>query len=320
MLLGIGYVVLDPFKVLKSYHSYYDLDAKGWVGLNKDFVSTSTLINNSKSIDYNSFIFGNSRSIFYQILDWQKYLPADSKCFHYDASDEALWALEKKIQFIDQEGMKLKNVLIVLDYASLIQDKPKSGHLFIISPKLVDNANIIDFHKSFITAFLSSDFLFAYSDFNISGAVKPYMREGNLLDDRPHNYDVETNEIRFDYLEDLIRKNKYYDSKRLAVFYERDSTQVYSPIAIKQKQKDILNNIKDVFEKHNTKVKIVISPLYDQKKLNTADLSYLKMNFGPDNVFDFSGINEITNDYENYYENSHYRPHITRKIMNVIYK
>lgn len=320
IVLSIGYVVLDPFKVLKHYNSFYDLNAKGWVDINKDFVSTSTLINNSKRINYNSFIFGNSRSILYQVSDWKKYLPENSICFHYDASDEALFAIEKKIEFIDHEGMKMENVLLILDYETLIQDSAKSGHLFIISPMLVKNTNIVDFHKTFFLAFLSPKFLLAYSDYNISGIVKPYMKENFLLNDMIRNYDIKTNEVRYDYFEGLIRENKFYDLKRLSVFYKRDSIQKYSPICIKENQKDILSNIKKIFKKHNTKVKVVISPLYNQVKLNDKDLSYLKKKFGADNIFDFSGKNIMTNNYENYYESSHYRPHVAREIMRIIYK
>ena len=55
-------------------------------------------------------------------------------------------------------------------------------------------------------------------------------------------------------------------------------------------------------------------------KLNESDLIYLKDTFGEDNVFDFSGINEFTNDYRNYYEISHYRPHVARKILEIVYE
>ena len=139
------YIILDPFKVLKSYDSFYDINSSGWVGINKDFVSTTTFIRNSEKIDYNSFIFGNSRSIFYQIVDWKKHLDSDSKCYHFDASGEALWTLNKKIEFIDKQGNNLNNILLILDYETIIQDKPKEGHLFIISPPLVNNSNLFDF-------------------------------------------------------------------------------------------------------------------------------------------------------------------------------
>ena len=59
--------------------------------------------------------------------------------------------------------------------------------------------------------------------------------------------------------------------------------------------------------------------MYDQKKLNIEDLSILNALFGKENVFDFSGINQITNNLYNYYETSHYRPHVAKKIIDEIY-
>lgn len=315
------YIVFDPFMVMKSYDSFYDEKASGYVGLNRDFVSTSTFIKNSKKIDYNSFIFGNSRSIFYQISDWEKYLDSNSKCYHFDASSEALWALNKKIEFLDKQGSSLNNILLILDYATLIQDKPKEGHLFVISPPLVNRRNIFNFHKTFFLTFSNPQFLIPYLDFKLSGKVKPYMKNKNLLDDRPRTYDITTNEIRFDYFEKLINEDKYYTTERLSVFYDRDTlTQKYSSESIFEEQRLILKNIQSIFKKHNSKVKVIISPLYDQLKINDKDLDYLKGIFGQKNVIDFSGINDFTNDYKNYYESSHYRPHVARKLLEIVYE
>jgi len=319
IILFILYLFLDPFKVIKSYDTFYDSKAKGRVGINKDYVGTITFNNNSKRIAYNSFIFGNSRSIFYQVSDWKKHLPQNAACFHYDASGEALWALNKKIEFLDNKGVNIENVLLILDYVTLIQDKPQSGHLFIISPELVNNSNIFEFHKTFFLAFLSPKFLYAFIDFKISNIVKPYMKKNNLLDDKPQNYDISTNELRLDDFEKLISANKYYTEERLSVFFDRDTVQRFSPQSITENQMTILTNIQSIFKKHNTKVKIVISPIYDQIKLNDMDLVYLKSLFGTENVFDFSGINKFTMNYKNYYESSHYRPHVTREIMEIIY-
>lgn len=315
------YVILDPFKVIKSYHTLYDMNDKVRVNLNKDYVSTTTFVNNIKdtTLTYDSFIFGNSRSVHYRISDWQKYLSPKSTCYHFDAFGEALWAINKKIEFIDNRGIIIKNALIILDYETLIQDKPKSGHLYIITPILVKNTNIIDFHLTFFKAFLSPKFLYAYIDFLISGDVKPYMIKKALLDDIPINYDQKTNEIKYDYMESLIEKNKYYTPERLSNFYKRDSTQKYSPVSINDNQKLILRNIHNILKKHGTNIKIIINPLYDQIKINTTDLSYLKYLFEEENVYDFSGINEITDDYNNFYEISHYRPIVARKILENIY-
>jgi hypothetical protein len=320
LILLAYYIVLDPFMVIKKYDKFYDSDSKGWVGLNRDYISTTTFDNNYRKRQYNSFIFGNSRSLFYQVSDWKNHLTANSNCYHFDASRESLYGLYKKVKYIDSKNLKIKNALVILDYVTLSQEKPKAGHLYIISPLLENYSNILLFHLEFLKAFLSPKFLFAYFDFRISGKVKPYMKKGDLIDDRPMKYDITWNEIRFDVFEDLISKGKYYNEERMKSFIKKDTLQTISPVAITEKQKKILKEILDVFHKHKTDYKIIISPQYNQVKLNTRDLYFLIQLFGEKNVYDFSGKNKFTIDYHDYYERSHYRPHIAREIMTIIYK
>jgi hypothetical protein len=319
LVVVMAYVVLDPFMVLKGYDTFFDPKANGWVGLNKDYVSTTTFDSNYQKEQYNSFIFGNSRSIFYQVSDWKRNLKPKSNCYHFDASGEALYSLYKKVKYIESKKLEIKNVLLILDYSTLIQDKPKTGHLFVISPQLENNENLFSFNFEFLKAFLSPKFLSAYIDFKLSGKVKPYMKNDNLIDDRPSKYDLSTNEIRFDAFEALINKGEYYTNDRKSVFYKRDTIQTFSPIGIAVNQKIILKEILDIFVRQKTNYKIIINPLYDQIKLNPQDLDYLIQLFGNENVFDFSGINKFTKDYTNYYESSHYRPHVACEIMELVY-
>ena len=110
LILLVVYIKSDPFKVLYDYDEYYDTNDNGRVGLNKDYVSSSTFLNNSKrNKHYDSFIFGSSRSIFYQISHWKTHLPINSNCFHFDASNETLYAMNKKVEFLDGKGVKIKN-------------------------------------------------------------------------------------------------------------------------------------------------------------------------------------------------------------------
>jgi hypothetical protein len=90
-------------------------------------------------------------------------------------------------------------------------------------------------------------------------------------------------------------------------------------MVIKETQKKMLAEIFAKFQNDKTNYKIIINPLYDQEKLNSEDLIILNKIFGKENVFDFSGRNEITNDFYNYYELSHYRPHVAKMIMDIIY-
>ncbi|MBP7266283.1 MAG: histidine kinase, partial [Bacteroides sp.] len=51
-----------------------------------------------------------------------------------------------------------------------------------------------------------------------------------------------------------------------------------------------------------------------------ADVKTLKRFFGKRNVFDFTGINEYTEDIHNYYEPGHYRPALGKRLMEKIYE
>lgn len=313
--MGIIYLILDPFKVVKTHENFFKDDSSVRVELNKDYVSTMTFINNI-GLNYDSFIFGNSRSIFYEIEDWKEYIGPNAKAFHFDSNGEILYALHKKIIFLDKQANKIENVLLVLDNSTISNVKPRKGHLGIISPPLVNYSNKFEFQKAFFLGFLNPNFLYNYMNFKLFGRYKP---RNNNLNDAPLDYDVSTNEIRFGYFEDLIKKNEYYTEERRKVFYKRDSIQNSYPKGIYEEQKKLFNDIKLILKKHNSDIKIIISPLYNQDKIHKEDLIYLIRLFGEENVFDFSGINKFTNDYTNYYENSHYRPHVAREILKIIY-
>lgn len=319
LLVVVTYITLDPFKVIRDYNPIFLGNVKGEVIGSRDYVGTVTLLNNYKKVPYESFVFGNSRSLVFEVDEWQKHLQSGSQILHYNAPSEALYAITKKVEFIDKKGLSIKNVLLVVDYETLVRDTPNSGHLYIISPQLVDHENIFDFHLTFFNAFLTPEFLQAYLDFNITGELKPYMIDKYLLNCARRKYDEITNEVRMDYFEDLVEKGEFYTPEKLSLFYERDSLDRHHPPVIAESQTSLLGKIQQVFAKHNTDYKIVISPIYDQKKLHPDDIQYLRELFGDESVFDFSGRNEYTADYRNYYETSHYRPGVARAIMAQIY-
>lgn len=318
IIMVIIYLILDPFKIVHPRDTFYEEPGGVEVGVNKDYMSTTNFDNNYETYNYDSFIFGNSRSMFYDMADWMKHLPANSSPYHFDASGETLYGIYRKILYIDNKDLKLNNVLLVLDDLTLSQDKPRLGHLFAISPQLVNYTNFLEFHTEGFRAFYSKDFLRSYIEYNLTGEVKPYMTRGALLMNSPQSFDRKTNEVRF-LKEDYVDSGKYYTPEQMAVFYERSKVEETSPSSIGKPQKEMLTEMAEIFAKHNTNCKVIINPLYDQKKINPEDLKYLKKTFGKDNVFDFSGKNEITEDYRNYYEESHYRPKVGRKLLEKVY-
>jgi len=316
VLLLAVYLWVDPFKVVWYYDSYYVSGAETNIGYNKDYISTTNFNNRYEHEHYNSFIFGNSRSIVFTIAASKKHLPIDAKPYHFDASKESLFGLYKKLQYLDAKNVNLKNALIVIDHSLLAQDKQSEGTLFVNAPQQMGYSNFGEFHYTYLKAFYSYKFLYPYLDYNVSGTIKPYMR--HELFEQQIAYEPVTNEVSHTYEEQEITNGTFYTPQRMENLYKRPAKQRFYKTCLTDAHKKMLTEIAAILQKHRCNYKVIISPLYDQKKLAPTDMAYLKKVFG-NHIYDFSGINAITNNYTNYYENSHYREHVANTILDSIY-
>jgi hypothetical protein len=313
------YVFNDPFKLLYHYDSYYTTGKVEYMGLNKDVISTETFLNNYKKYYYDSYIFGNSRSIFYLVSDWKKHITA-KECFHFDASEESLYGIDRKFQFLDDKGVTIKNALIVFDYEAIKNINNGIAHYDKKDPEL-SRQNKVIFQLSYLQDFANGDFLYPYMYFIFEHKMTATMQKSGLFTELETTYDPVTNEMSFPKADSEISKDEAgFYKKKSTVFYKRNTIQLYSPPAIGMEQKIMCYDIKKILNKQNTNYRIVISPLYNQVKLDTTDLKTLYLIFGKENVYDFSGINYMTQNIHNYYEDSHYRPFLCTDIMNIIYK
>lgn len=312
------YIALDPFKVIKHYNSYINSDTHNYVGLNKDFISTQTFLNYNPTHNYNSFIFGSSRSMCYRISEWQKYIGPES-CFHFDASAESIFGISKKVEMLHKQHVKIKNALIILDYSVLANAKNSTGHLYIKHPLLTGGVSIIPFEMEFFKAFIDYQWLTCYFDYKLNHQVNRFYK---ILDDQIVNYTPEINEVKWLYQDSIIAadSNNYYNVAHKGVFYDRDTTKpkISKPI-LKEEHKELMENMAKIFAEDGTNYKIIISPVYDQYKFDPRDMAIIQSVFGAKNVYDFSGVNDITNNKYNYYEASHYRPFIASRIMQYAY-
>lgn len=318
------YVVTDPFKTLHHYENFYTTTNEQYImpviGVDRDYISTELFIQNYKKYKYDSYIFGSSRSTTYFFSEWKKYVKGEGY-FHFDASGETLYGIERKISYIKNIGAPMKNALIVMDPPTIASVDNELERLKLKHYKLT-GMKYTDFQNVFLRDFFDPQFLPAFLDYTFSGKIKPYMVKNEIFNSGAikSRYDLETNEIGFHSLDTMIahNKEKYY-REREHIFYPRSKELHYYPKAVGDSSAQMLRRIKAAFDNSHTSYKIVIGPAYDQEKLDTTDMKFLQDLFGAENVFDFSGINEFTNDKYNYYENSHYLPSISARIMNIIY-
>jgi hypothetical protein len=310
-LIGV-YVWSDPFKVLYNYANYIS----DYVMLNRGFVSTKVFLKNNQNYNYNSFIFGSSRSIAYTCDAWGKYLSKGCLIFSYGNWNESIEGILKKIQLIDSKGNNIMNVIIVID-----TDKTflKSNSTINYDHYLISGKNFGQFHLMCFSNWLRDyRLILASIDYKLFKTRRSYMRDfiGMKSDD--------VNPIDNDWFpnsEDQILKDSVtYYSRKINKFYKRSKLELESRIQISSNDSVMMQKINSIFKKHKTNIKIIIGPLYDQIKFNKKDLQCLQAIFGRENIFDFSGINDITNNMYNYSDDAvHYRSRTGSRILERIY-
>lgn len=313
--LTITYIATDVFKVIYHYDPFY---TEGQIiNLNRAYGSTETYLNQDPKYNYDSFIFGNSRSLFYEVDTWKKYLPEGSVCIHYDESHGSICGLRDKVVFIDNHGGRLNNALLVIDHNLLSEYDQLKGHLFITPPILKDNSNFFNFHVQHFGAFMNPMFLTSLVDYKLFG--KNRFIETDYIFPTASIYIPEYNEWQKKKDEEKIANGTYYDAAHISTFEGIQEPGTYSHEILGEKEINCFREMKAVFDKHKTSYKFVVSPLYDQIKLNRDTYNTLCAIFGKDHVYDFSGVNKWNKDYHNYYEYSHYRPNVAAEIMDIIY-
>jgi len=305
-----SYLVLDPFQVLYHYDAFTTQ-----VIPNRDYVSTQLFVNNYPRQRYQSFILGSSRALAFRVSDWVRYTH-DPLSFHYDALAESLFGVWKKLQFLENQGVKLRHVLIICDQQLLAQTQDVDSHLFRKDPRLTGELPL-RFQLSFFRAYLAKFFFFHFWKLKATGKVPPGMEL--LFNTRGGALASVSNDMLLPEVEQQIATDSLGFYAHNPGLPSRPAQPPASPAVIGPSAKQQLLAIRTILTRHHVDYQFVISPLYDQAALNPVDLAYLVHTFGQAHIHDFSGVNELTKYPGHYYESSHYRPLVGRKIMRLIY-
>lgn len=314
VVLLASFVWADPFRLFKTYANYSD---EMFVIPNRDFISSSVYLKNAEIKQYDSFIFGSSRTVAYKTETWSKYLKGETHPFVFDASGESLFGIYTKMKYIDSHGGKLKNVLLIVDTdCTFAHEGDQDSHLSIKHPQIA-NTSWLRFYWTFFKSYLDRSFFKSYWKFRLNGRYDPSMAD--YIENRHIQYDTWTNDVRLmDQDKALEEDSASYYASRESLFYHRPDSLRYAPVQLTKNYIRMLDSIRQILNRQHTNYKIIISPLYDQVKMNDSDLMVLNR-FFPGRVYDFSGQNAWTNDGHNYYESSHYTPKVGQQLLELIY-
>jgi len=307
------YCYSDPFRIIRKY----DFALNSPVPLNRDYVSTELYLSQKDKFKYNSFIFGSSRAISFNADSWKTHLDSGAIPFKFDAAGEGLFGIYTKIKFLDTNHLKMDNALILFCRNAISETENSDRHLSIKDPK-VSGEGWLKFHFVSLKAFLNIKFLMGYYYYELTG--KQNGLTNGIIQVNKISLDTKSNQIKIVSLDSLLNAdlNGYY-AKRKNIFYKREGDTFEKKNLIEDKQLKMLKEIKRILEKNKTNYKIILTPLYDEIKFSPQDQKTLTGIFG-ENLFDFTGKNEITENITNWYETDHFRPFVADSMMNIVYK
>ena len=275
LILGLiiiySFYALDPYKILNEYEEY----KRSTVAYNIDYIKTERFLKNKNN--FNSFIFGSSRAgVGFDIIDWNQKLKSTDNAFSYTASNESIFGILGKLRLIHSENVEIKNAILVIDTDCTFDNLANStGHLYIKHPR-VSGESEFTFVLQFLRNYVFSGFFIPYLDYKIFNKERDYMKDYFNFYDRNEQeiyrpFNVDKREARI-----LSDKYAYYKSISKKEFYKRPMSQVFSHALIDYRGIEFLKEIKQIFNANKTDYRIIISPLYDQKKLNKIDLDLIE--------------------------------------------
>ena len=311
-ILILMYLNKDPyldFGVYSDYSWKYRFQQMGDLG-------TKKLLTKSKS-SYNSFILGSSRTTGIYACYLEK-INTNAKFFHYVNFNESIGGIYSKLYLLDSLGYSLDNIIIYLDTDTTFENYGEVNFAdhFLLTNKTKFKSQI-DHFKSFMI--LNTDKINILFGNELIGESFPNWISDKITNDPNH---ICSDSIILSYNKNEKLKDKKYlksiDSlKRTGFMYKRDKIQQYKENQISKVEFDLLSKIKVLLNKNKSNYYIIITPLYDQLKFSKLDNEKLN-NVFKNRIYDFSGINKMTNNEYNYPDRSHFLPYISKKILDSI--
>lgn len=311
--LVIIYFYYDPDMILHEYKRFDQTQ----VLLSEAHVGWQNYIQNRDSLHYNSFIMGNSCTMAFKTQTWEKHLDPGSVAVRFFDNAETIGGVYQKMEILDSVGAPLKNILVVIDRGSLINTNPLKSTSHLFSPEAAGISKMA-FNIRFLQEFLYPSRALAYAEYVVTG--KYSKRMGGVIHDGPPIREPYTNNfINPREQEITLKGDSYWTDHKREFRKKRTQAGEEEKVVVLAPQIELLHKMNEICKKHNTNLKIIIGPDYYQKKINEKDINKMKEIFGENAVWDFTGINEYTSDYHNYYDPGHYRPFIGEKILGRIY-
>ncbi|WP_309387576.1 hypothetical protein [Cerasicoccus frondis] len=307
LFFTVLYVKMDPYQDLRSYDNY------SWTYYRQALgdLSTKKLLANPK-LRPDSFIFGSSRATSLYACYLEQKLPG-AHFYQFAHWNDSIGGILNKLKFLDEHGYEIRNVVIALDTDRTFvgSGKPLENDHYLINGKQALEY-YYDHYRTLVPPNEWEKVKFLLGD--MPKEQRPDWQSDLRTNDSNHSCTEETLAAYGDFPMDSVYRTNIEKLIQNGRLYPRSAEAKVLDPQISPQEIEMLHAIRELFDQHQTNFYVFITPLYDQAKFNPKDMAILQSTFG-DRLFDYSGVNEITENQYLYYDVTHYYRHISKQII-----
>lgn len=293
LILGIVFIpvnyIIDPYNIF-----HWDSPVDNGVEPNKNFIKTKYVINNPDKFD--SFLFGSSRAGFMDI-DYLSELTGD-KWYDMASSEAVVKEHVNTLKVLLKNGVKPKNVFVMVDdIAAFVDPAMHVNMLYRVPYPTGGVVSKLEFYVKYCDLFTTAESL---------NVIKEHISEDPDYADRFRRTGTER-----------LDKETYFDPTlpQFQEGYWADYYEYRVPEAL-----DDMRALVELCKTNNIKLTVVTNPLYYltyERAVQNGYLDYIEGLADITEFYNFSSLSEITLDYMNYYETSHFTPDVSRMMIAV---
>ena len=312
LLVGI-YVWTDSFRCIHAF-DINDVDAT-----NREYLSTELFLRNEPMYHYNSFIFSSSRGGGMNTYQWKQYLPEGAQPFVFQAWSESLTGIELKLEYLSEHQVPIDNALILIDIPGTFKEEQLPHEALSMKHYLFTGQSKFEYNAMQFWNFIQKPSLWvSCAKRKKQGVKKP------CISDTITNDWERTNKDNYSVLppQDSLKHCSEMTRRTFLAKWEHASKDVeVSKPLINRKFEKQLRYICAILDANHTDYHIIVTPApcYTNPAINPRDLEMLKEVFGAERVHDYSGKNEMTEDYNNFSDPGHFGLRVGYQIIEEIY-
>lgn len=314
LMLLLLYLWTDPFKCLHEF-DLLDTDQT-----NREYLSTELFLRNYERQQYNSFIFSSSRGCGMNTYQWKTYLSEEARPFIFQAWNETLTGIELKMVFLDQKNVPIDNALIMLDVPGAFDKKQLPKEALSMKHFVFTGGTRFSYNAWQFFNFVQKPSLWVES---VRKTIK-HEKQHCVSDTISNDWDS-INKFALDAIPErdslkacsAISREEFLS--RIARLTD-DDIKVSDPL-ISASFEEQLRHVMNILERNHTDYYVILTPAYcyTNPSVNPSDLKKLKAIFGDDRVFDFTGKNDLTTDYNNFSDPNHFGQRVGWLILEKVY-